>query len=328
MHVVDRVYGEHYVDEPVIRELILSKPVQRLKGLEQYGFPRRFYPVDGYTRYEHSVGVMLLLRSLQTSLTQQAAGLLHDVSHTAFSHVTDSIFGSVDGRNAQDERHMGFVLSSELPQILSRHHLDAGKVADLEAHPLLDREMPDLCADRVDYSLREFSFHMGEEDIRGMLGSMSVHDNRIIFTEREPAAMFAVNYLACHVGKWASPEKTVRQHILSSIIKTALEKGILTFHDLIAGDDEQALGILARSAEPCVQAGLRTLSGIIPMVEEERMPQLTLQRRLRYVDPEVVHMGRAFRLSEIDTTFREMVRAHKALHEKPLKVSLLYQISR
>ncbi len=328
MHIVDRVYGEHYVDEPLMRELILSRPVQRLKGLEQYGFPRRLYPVEGYSRYEHSVGVMLFLRSLQASLTQQAAGLLHDVSHLAFSHVTDGIFGSADGRNAQDERHMGFVLSSELPSILSRHNLDAVKVADLEAHPLLDREIPDLCADRVDYSLREFSFHMGTDRIREMLSSMTVHENRIIFMEKEPAAAFAVNYLACHVEKLASPEKTVRQHILSGVVKRALDIGVLTFNDLLSGDDEQALGIIARSSDPCIKAGLRTLCGPLLMVEDDKAPQLTLRRRLRYVDPEVAHLGRPFRLSEIDATFREMVRAHKALHEKPLSVSLLHRLGR
>ena len=326
MHIVDRVYGEHYIDEPVIRDLMLSRPLQRLKGIQQYGIPPQFYPVSGFSRYEHSVGVMILLRSLQVSLTQQAAGLLHDVSHTAFSHVTDTLFGKEDGRNAQDERHMGFVLSSGLPAILDRHRLNPEKVADLEAHPLLDRETPDLCADRIDYSLREFSSYLEPEKIRRVLADLMVHDGRIIFTSHESASIFSVNYMMCHVGKWASPEKIVRQHLLAGVIRSAMKEGALTFQDLITGDDEHALSLLARSNDPCVRAGLRLLSGDVPLAEEERQPQLSLQRRSRFVDPELVHMGRISRLSEVDTTYREMLAAHKALHSRPLNVSILHQV--
>lgn len=326
MHIVDRVYGEHYIDEPVIRELMLSAPLQRLKGLTQYGLPHRFYPVWGFSRYEHSVGVMLLIRSLQGSLTQQAAGLLHDVSHTAFSHVTDTLFGKEDGRNAQDERHLGFILSSGLPPILSRHRLSAEKVADLEAHPLLDRETPDLCADRIDYSLREFSSYMEPQKVKGILDDLVVHEQKIVFSTRESAALFSVNYMICHMEKWASPEKTVRQHFLASVLRTAMKRGILDFHTLMTGDDEQVLKLLLRSDDPCVQAGLRMLSGEIPLIEEDKAPQLSLQRRSRFVDPEVAHMGRLYRLSAIDSTYREMIAAHKALHSKPLNVCVLHRI--
>ncbi len=326
MHIVDRVYGEHYIDEPAIRELISSAPMQRLKGLTQYGLPHRFYPVWGFSRFEHSVGVMLLLRSLQGSLTQQAAGLLHDVSHTAFSHVTDTLFGKEDGRNAQDERHFGFIMSSGLPSILSRHRLSAEKVADLEAHPLLDRETPDLCADRVDYSLREFSSYMGPEKIKRILDDLIVHDHKIVFSTHESAALFSVNYMICHVEKWASPEKTVRQHFLASVLRTAMNRGVLDFAALMSGDDEQVLKTLAASKDPCIQAGLRMLSGEIPLVEEEASPQLSLQRRSRFVDPEVVHLGRLYRLSAIDSTYREMISAHKALHSRPLNVTVLHRL--
>lgn len=47
-------------------------------------------------RYDHSVGVMLLIRMLGGTLEEQIAGLLHDVSHTAFSHVADYVFENRD----------------------------------------------------------------------------------------------------------------------------------------------------------------------------------------------------------------------------------------
>src|SRR4030095_12248494 len=148
MHLQDKIYGEHFVDEPVVREILSSYAFARLQRIQQYGIPQEYYPVEGYTRYEHSIGVFLLLRHLKASLTEQIAGLTHDISHTAFSHVTDGIFGRSHLDNAQDARHRSFIMRSEIPGILYMHDIDMEKVSDMERHLLLDREPPDLCADR------------------------------------------------------------------------------------------------------------------------------------------------------------------------------------
>ncbi len=89
MIINDAIYGKYKINEPVLVELIKSRPMQRLKKIAQLGIPDRFYHIRGFSRFEHSLGVMLLLRKLNASLEEQAAGLLHDVSHTAFSHVVD-----------------------------------------------------------------------------------------------------------------------------------------------------------------------------------------------------------------------------------------------
>lgn len=90
MLVNDEIYGEYEV-EAVLQDLIQSKPVQRLKGIHQGGASYLVNPKWNVTRYEHSMGVMLLIRRLGGSIEEQIAGLLHDVSHTAFSHVIDFV---------------------------------------------------------------------------------------------------------------------------------------------------------------------------------------------------------------------------------------------
>ncbi|AIE78503.1 Deoxyguanosinetriphosphate triphosphohydrolase [Bacillus cereus] len=86
MIISDVLYREFEVDQ-IVEELIVSKSVQRLKGMHQNGAS---YLINGkwnVTRFDHSVGVMLLIKKLGGSVEEQIAGLLHDVSHTAFSHV-------------------------------------------------------------------------------------------------------------------------------------------------------------------------------------------------------------------------------------------------
>ena len=85
MKIEDRVYGEEEIREKVLVDLINCKSIQRLKGLAQFGLPDEYYHRNGFSRYEHSLGVLIFLRKFGTDLNEQIAGLLHDVSHTAFS---------------------------------------------------------------------------------------------------------------------------------------------------------------------------------------------------------------------------------------------------
>ena len=90
----DRVYGEVAIEEPEILDLIRCPTFQRLKGIRQAGPSALAFPFKNVTRFEHSLGVFLLLRRLGADRREQVAGLLHDISHTAFSHAVDFVISS------------------------------------------------------------------------------------------------------------------------------------------------------------------------------------------------------------------------------------------
>ena len=62
MIISDVIYGEFKVD-PVVEELIASKSVQRLKGIHQNGASYLINENWNVTRFDHSVGVMLLVKN-------------------------------------------------------------------------------------------------------------------------------------------------------------------------------------------------------------------------------------------------------------------------
>jgi len=64
----DRVYGSINIDEPVLLELMVSEPLKRLKNINQAGASK--YAIAGKTvsRYEHSLGVMILLSILGAAM--------------------------------------------------------------------------------------------------------------------------------------------------------------------------------------------------------------------------------------------------------------------
>ena len=155
MKIENKIFGSVEVTEPPLVDLVNSPPLQRLKGVHNGGPCQYIHQnLEQMTRFNHCLGVMLLLRHFGAALAEQLAGLLHDVSHTAFSHLADYVFGGdVYKLDYQDNILGEFILKSEIPEILARHGLAVEKVQDPHGFSLLEQKIPDLCADRLEYSL-------------------------------------------------------------------------------------------------------------------------------------------------------------------------------
>jgi uncharacterized protein len=115
--VNDILYG-NFIVEPVLEALINSKAVQRLKNVHMAGPAYLTNSLWNETRYEHSIGVMLLVRKLGGSIEEQAAALLHDVSHT----VDDAL--SNKDENCHEIIKREIVEDSDLLNILNVYYLN------------------------------------------------------------------------------------------------------------------------------------------------------------------------------------------------------------
>ena len=150
----DRVYGDVAIEDPAILDLVGCETFQRLRGIRQAGPSALPFPFKDVTRFEHSLGVFLLLRKLGAPLREQVAGLLHDVSHTAFSHAVDFVVTS----HEQDhhERLKPLMLGrDDIAPALAPAGVFPGDFYDDSIYPLLEQPLPWLCADRLDYFLRD-----------------------------------------------------------------------------------------------------------------------------------------------------------------------------
>lgn len=63
MQVYDTIYGNFEIDG-VLEELLQTEAMQRLKKIHQVGASFLVKPEWNITRYEHSIGVMLLVKML------------------------------------------------------------------------------------------------------------------------------------------------------------------------------------------------------------------------------------------------------------------------
>lgn len=323
MHISDSVWGVTNIYEPVLCELIESPPIQRLKGISQYGIPSEFYHFKGYSRYEHSLGVFLLLRKLGASQDEQIAGLLHDVSHTAFSHIIDWVLadGIQGDESYQDIVHEKTLLNSSIPSILAAYLLDPVSISNFKKFPLLEQPQPYLCADRIDYALREFVDWSNPDIVGTCANHITVQDGRIVFTSHEIAKIFAYEYLKLYKEHWAGHESMVRYYLFGRLLKRALEKGIITIGDFSQQDD-YIIKKLAETSLKEIRQDLEVLRKTPTFTIVDSGIGVQIRKKFRFVDPHFVSDGKLFLLSQIDSKFRELIERERELNQRGVWVAL------
>lgn len=240
MEYQDRVYGQVKIDEPVILDLINSRELQRLKDVDQAGYYEPYHPGSKHSRFEHSVGVYLLLRKFGAPIKEQIFGLIHDVSHSAFSHAVDYALseGSEKEQSHQDNYFKEFVLNSSIPEIIKRHGFNVKYILDESNFPLQETQLPDLCADRIDYSLRELITYKvtGLNKAREILEKLKVQDKKWVFVDFNSAYNYAKLFKILNEDFFSAITTAVMFRRVGDYLKYALNKNYITKEDLYTTD--------------------------------------------------------------------------------------------
>lgn len=280
MKINDRLYGEADL-EPVLTDLIHSKAVQRLNGIHQGGACFLVNPAWNISRCEHSIGVMLLIRRLGGSLEEQIAGLLHDVSHTAFSHVADDVF-NMENEDYHEQMFRQWVKQSDIPWILDTYGFkDEDILYDEKKWTLLEQPAPSLCADRIDYTLRDslaYGFGDQEEIGRFLETGLTVVEGEICCTSTEHAEWFTRLYYQEVIDFFMNPLNVYALCTLSQMLKKALDMRIITGRDFFKTDTE-LLAMLKQKA--CFRETLERLSTASQSVKQGDEDDFTFHQTLK-----------------------------------------------
>jgi len=315
MDYKDRIYGEVEISEPIILELLASPALQRLKGIDQFGYlpgyaivPSNGFPGGPVSRFEHSVGVFLLLRKYGASPEEQIAGLLHDVSHAVFSHSID--YALRDGEIAAKQDHQDnvfetFVKDSDIPGIISKHGLDVDYILDEDNFPLKEKKLPDLCADRIDYFLRD-SVDIGVMD-KNTADDFLKHlraENGVWFFDNFLTAKKCVDlFFEINKNYYCAFDDARMFGAVGGCIKYALEKGYVEKVDLFTTDDEVVAKIKNNLDDEKLELLFARMNNEI---EAKNDPEDFDQRVLcksRAVDPFFRDGEKLKRVSEVDAAW-------------------------
>lgn len=318
--VVDKLWGEIDLDHPVLEELLRCEPVQRLRGIAMAGASRYLFPERRInSRFEHSLGVMHILTVLGASLEERVAGLLHDIPHTAFSHTVDIVFPSSE-HNYHEQFQREIVMHSEIPAILARHDIELRAAIEPHHFPLLEQPLPNLCADRIDYTLRDLhgANKISTEQANRFLAHLLPTPYGIVADSIEVALYFSRLFLEANDTFWTGPGEAGAYWALAGAIRRALQSGDLTRADLFS-TDETAMNKLRSLDDPVVADYLNLLSPSTQFYEVEVMdnePYFTTQMKQRTVDPYVLeqHHTTPKRLSHLSPDYAHLLRSRHETH--------------
>lgn len=326
--VIDTFYGPLEVEEPVLLELIDSTAMQRLKEIHQYGIAYYTSHSEEYNRFDHSIGVFALLRMKGAPLDEQIAGLLHDVSHTVFSHVGDYLFQQENHQNSyQDDIHSWFLKQVGIDKILEKHGYTVEQVdPKSKRFHALEQRLPNLCADRIDYNLQGAYFQrfLTKAEVLELVQDLKFENGQWISTK--PHLMKKMVRFSIFMTRscWGSATNYLVSKWFAEIMNHALKLGELTLDEVYYGTDDAVWNKLRSLKEPFIEAlfekifNARQYYTFVPVSEADLNPRL----KFRGIDPLIEKGKRIHRLTECDQEMAIEYRQGKALMARGWPIKL------
>ena len=294
-----------------LRRLAETPPMTRLRqvgmncGCEYTAFPQ-FSGWAPYSRFDHSLGVALIVWHFTGDVRQSAAGLLHDAATPAFAHVVDFLHGdhlrqeSTEGRTAELIGR-----SPELQALLGEYGLTTADVADYHRYPIADNDSPQLSADRLEYTLGDLRCYgfAGEAAIRAFYEDLTVwrdEAGRPELAFRTPETACAFTEAALRTARvYVADEDRFAMQALADLLRGAVDRKVLTEDDLY---QTEPLVIQRLEADPVSAAQWRRFRRFCRVERRMDRPEggiwYRIPAKLRYIDPLVADRGRVSRLDE------------------------------
>lgn len=303
-------YGNSIIDEDVLIQIIRSSGFNRLQHIRQYGTTFYARTEANYTRFEHSIGVFMILRLYGASLEEQIAGLLHDASHTVYSHVADHLFVYDTRKGAyQDSIHEWALEELGIMAILKNHHLEHACSAELkESLRALKQPYPDLCADRIEYNLKGGLFEglITKEDIAAVIRDLRFDGTHWYLTSVESARIIADTSLTLCDTIWGASWHNFVYKCTAQALKHALRTHVITSEDIHFSTDDIIWHKLTASNDPVLQHlidRIRNWQQYMADGTAERHNVHT-QGKFSGVDPLIMTETGFKRLTECDAEFK------------------------
>lgn len=305
---------EELIIPQAVSDACASSAMQRLKGIDMNcGMNYTSFPLfcgkPAYTRYEHSVGVSLLIYRFTKDLKQSLAGLFHDIATPAFSHVVDFMSGD-HMRQEMTEESTGQIIRSDavIAGVLTHCGLSFQDVDNYHRFPIADNDSPKLSCDRLEYTLGNAVNYGFEKPsfVMDVINDLTIIKNEsgeeeLAFRSPSAALRFADTALAC--GRvYSGDENRFCMEYLARLLRKCIQTGSLSRQELLK-DEAHVISRILSSPYAKEWEIFRRFNAIVPADESDG---LNLDAKRRYIDPLVISGQRA---SAISRAFREKAEA-------------------
>ena len=187
----DSIHGDLHLTDFELK-LVDTIEMQRLRRIKQLGFTSLVYPGANHTRFEHSIGTLYLANQLARRLELEedviellrVCGLLHDIGHAPFSHVSERAL-----KHKHETITKQIIKESPITDIITEKFNANFITKIIDGQTKYGKIISgDLDVDRMDYLIRD-SYYTGVAygviDTERLLYSLKYDDNdNLIITQK------------------------------------------------------------------------------------------------------------------------------------------------
>ena len=316
-----------YIELPIMQRL---SGIGLLCGTDWTSlYKNRFF----YSRLDHSVGVALIIWNFTKDKTQTIAGLLHDVSTTVFSHVSDFRKGDALTQTSTEEPTTKMILSdSALCKLMESDGIEPKDVVDYHIYPIADNEIPALSADRLEYMYPSGLALDGSwtfEEIAKTYNNLTILKNEenkdeLGFKTIEMAELYCKKF--CMIGHILQlNENKLCLQLLSQIMSKAVEQNFLQEEDFMTLSESKIIekieSFISKKTFSLEEQKFATMYNTFRKMTKvehtnQKLPEdeyfcVSLKVKQRYINP-LVKVGtnsqQAKRLSEVSDFANKLIK--------------------
>ncbi len=262
-----------YIREPVLgtirlsslqEELLKTVEVQRLSFIHQLGTTFQSYPGAHCMRLAHALGVSHLAGRIAEHLSDrcpeeyndktgetrdlvEAAGLLHDIGHTPWSHTLEPLYLELTGGDHMDlvadmitgKTVMPVRGAGKISGILEKHGISPEDVADLITSRYKKKEFAqqmifgEVDADMLDYLQRDFYFTgvaFGHIEVDRIISTMAIKEGKLVFLEKGLNAIR--DFLLARLQMYSSVYLHRKTRIVDKMLLSATRKSVIELEEI------------------------------------------------------------------------------------------------
>lgn len=186
------------------------------------------------------------------------------------------------------------------------------------------KKAPKLCADRVDYTLRDMYKYgfTNKNEINEFLKNIQVVNGEIVTNDIESARWFLELYYTEVIDFFMNPINGYSYDKLSKAIKIAIDENELNLKDILKTDNE-VIDILNRSENNKIKSLMKSLNKNVKLRINEDKYDIFIKGKTRLIDPGVGIRGKVYSLSELDNCVELINTKAKAKMEKGVYIEIL-----
>lgn len=307
--------GIAQINHPCLQELLNSPVMQRLKNIDQSGPYAHYGYCKFFSRYEHSLGVLALVQKANRDFAEQVAALLHDASHTVFSHLADTLYKTKDKSHSyQDSIHLKYLETQGVEFIINKFGLTINEInPDNPKFKALEQELPYLCADRIQYTIHTGLLfnEINPQEAQKIIHDLEFKNNTWLFKTLESAQRFAYLSLTFTKKFWDSPLNSAIYDCYTKILEHALQDKTISHSDIHYGTDDQIITMIHASKNPEIIKLLGYIKNIhshFKVIEQEENPynSINIQPKFRGTNPLILQDDQSIvSLFDIDPVFQK-----------------------